>query len=58
MRRFLILLAYPIVALFSDKTAERWRCDYDLHDYCDGPPYEPWHFYTYRCDRCGKEFSI
>jgi hypothetical protein len=30
----------------------------DFHDYPDGEAGEPWHMYTHRCRRCGKEFTI
>lgn len=42
----------------DSKLAKDIRCKHDLHDYCDGSPYEPCHFYTYHCDRCGKTFVI
>lgn len=42
----------------DSKMARDLRCKHDLHDYCDGDPYEPMHFYTYHCDRCGKPFII
>jgi len=30
----------------------------DYHDYQDSEEVVPIHFHTYRCKRCGKEFSI
>lgn len=42
----------------DSKTARELRCRHDLHDWCDGQPYEPWHFHVYCCDRCGKRFTI
>lgn len=30
----------------------------DYHDYKDGDPPVPMHFYVYRCVRCGKAFMI
>jgi hypothetical protein len=42
----------------DSKMAKNVRCRHSLHDYCDGEPYEPWHFHVYICDRCGKRFTI
>lgn len=31
----------------------------DFHDYNDAKGNKtPWHFHTYECERCGKEFTI
>lgn len=30
----------------------------DYHDYHDSTAAAPWHFYTHRCRRCGKEFTV
>ena len=30
----------------------------DYHDYGDSEEGRPWHFHTYKCKRCGKEFII
>jgi hypothetical protein len=30
----------------------------DYHDYPDSHENKPWHFHTFTCKRCGKEFTI
>lgn len=59
MKKFLKYLA----ALF--RLSKRYVCSesadlglVDFHDYQDSDPSEPYHFYTHRCRRCGKEFII
>ena len=53
LRRFLAFYRLDLKAVCEQSTGAR-----DYHDYPDGDPPSPMHFYTYRCVRCGKEFSI
>ena len=46
----------------NSKMAQDLRCRHDLHDIYDDAEYMygdmPWHFTTYKCERCGKDFEI
>lgn len=53
-RRFLALYRLSNTAI-----CEESRGEHDYHDYPDESEFAPpMHFYTYRCARCGKEFTI
>jgi hypothetical protein len=54
------LLAYWRLDLNAICEMSRGRPeDADYHDYPDSDNgSKPWHFYTHRCARCGKEFII
>ncbi len=49
-------LIYKILGYF--RLNQKYVCQYDYHDYRDSEFDEPWHFFTYTCKHCGKEFNI
>lgn len=57
MKRFWLWLL-AVFHLSDAAVCEMSRGSKDYHDYPDGVIGEPWHFYTHKCKRCGKEFTI
>lgn len=58
MKRFLVGIILTILRRDSE-TAQAIRCDWDMHDwYDDHDAGGPWHMCDFKCDRCGKTFTI